>query len=117
MRFRLGKMALVGILAIGVSAAETRQTSAGDGFARYLVQQSRLQEQARLRNLRRDRGQPNRVAAATPPTAIGIRPGQAAGKILSVERPHAAPAAPVPWMARANDEAERLSPVGRQSCC
>jgi hypothetical protein len=123
MRFRLGKMALAGILAIGVSATETRRASAGDGFARYLLQQARqreqarLQEQTRLRNQRRDRGQSNRVVAAAPLASIRVRPGLAAGNILPVARPRTAPAAPATRIARANDEAERLSPAGRCHCC
>ena len=95
MRFRLGKMALAGILAVGVSATETRPASAGDGFARVLVQQARQREQTRLRNQRRDRGQPNRVVTAAPPTSIRVRPGLAAGNILPVARPRTAPAVPV----------------------
>src|SRR5262245_49101821 len=66
MRFRPGKMALAGILAIGVSATETRQAAAGDGFARLMVQQARHREQARLRNQRRARGQTNRVVTPAP---------------------------------------------------
>ena len=123
MRFRLGKMALAGILAIGVSATETGRASAGDGFARYLVdqarqrEQARLKEQTRLRSQRRDRGQPNRVVTAVPRTSIRVRPGLAAGNILPMARPRTAPAAPAPWIARANGEAERLSPAGRCSRC
>jgi hypothetical protein len=115
-------MALAGALAIGGSAAETRQAWAGDGFARYLMQQARereqerLRDQARLRNQRRRREQSKRVIVAAPPTANRFRPGSAAGNILSVARPRTASAAAVPWIARASEAAELASPGGRCDC-
>ncbi len=123
MCFRLRTMALASALAIGVSAAGTRQAWAGDGFARYLVQQARQQEQARLRDQarlrtqRRHREQPTRVVVAAPPTAIRAHPGPAAGNFLPVARPRTASTAPVPWIARAGEAAELVSPAERCGCC
>jgi hypothetical protein len=83
MRLKPHILALASILAIGSSVAPSGPARAGDGFARYLRQQARVRDQARLLEQTRvrdqarllEQGQARNRSSAPKSAGVTSRPG------------------------------------------